>query len=49
MKNSRQAKKVIRNLPQIPSLKMNHLSPTNAHSSNISMVTPTNNVRTGGI
>ena len=47
VKNSQQNKKIIRNLPQIPSLKMAHISPTNA--GNTSMVTPTaGNVR-GGI
>lgn len=39
---------MIRNLPQIPSLKMSHLSPTN--TTNTSIVTPTaNNIRPGGI
>jgi len=46
-KNSQQAKKVVRNLPQIPSLKMNHLSPANATNAS-SIVTPTGaNVRGG--
>lgn len=48
VKNSQQQKKLIRNLPQIPTLKMSHLSPTNA--ANPSLVTPTtNNIRPGGI
>lgn len=46
-KNSQHNKKVIRNLPQIPSLKMNHLSPTNAAVGG-TMVTPTNNQRNQG-
>lgn len=46
-KNSQHNKKVIRNLPQIPSLKMNHLSPTNAAAGG-TMITPTNNQRNQG-